>query len=178
MNGARSFYFIKNPAAGKYAIRARLDHLVSRLRAKGYHIDVDTSKYPGHARDLAGTRSVEPGEIFVSAGGDGTFNEIASAKVKTGAVIAILPFGSGNGLARSLKVRESNSALFQYLHEGEPVDIDAGIFGGNHFFCTSGIGFDALVAAEFNAGKTRGLTGYIYTVLRTFFNYKPVVSDL
>ena len=41
------------------------------------------------------------------------------------------------------------------------------------FFSTCGVGFDALVAVQFNEGKSRGLKTYVQNTLQSLFNYKP-----
>ena len=43
-------------------------------------------------------------DIIVAVGGDGTINEIGAKVMEQNKVLGIIPFGSGNGLARFLKI--------------------------------------------------------------------------
>src|SRR5919206_233063 len=58
----------------------------------------------GHARELALNAIGRGISTVVAWGGDGTMNEIGSALAFTGAALALVPSGSGNGLARELGV--------------------------------------------------------------------------
>ena len=49
----------------------------------------------------------------------------------------------------------------------------AGVLGGRLFFNVAGVGFDAHLAAAFNAGPRRGLGGYVKVVLREVATYVP-----
>ena len=56
----------------------------------------------GHAAELARGAVDRGAHIVVAWGGDGTVNEVATALVGTSAALAVIPAGSGNGLARML----------------------------------------------------------------------------
>lgn len=145
---------------------------------KGFPVKTVFSEYHQHALELTASHKFSSGEVAVSFGGDGTFNEVATALINSDTPVAILPLGSGNGLARSLKIKKNSASMINYLLNAKPVEIDGGKFSGKYFFCASGIGFDAHVAAEFNSRKTRGLAGYIANVIRTYVRYKPVKVDM
>ncbi|MCX6350937.1 MAG: hypothetical protein NTX03_03645 [Bacteroidetes bacterium] len=55
------------------------------------------------------------------------------------------------------------------------------MINGNHFFCTSGAGFDAYVGYLFAGSKTRGISTYLKIILKNLFSYKAqeytLVSD-
>jgi YegS/Rv2252/BmrU family lipid kinase len=178
MSNQKSFFIIVNPVAGKASERKLLKNIQKALAEKGYIVQTVFSEYHQHALELTQSHRFSYGEVAVSFGGDGTFNEVATGLVDTGTPVAILPLGSGNGLARSLKIKKNFAALCKYLINAKPVYIDGGKFSGKYFFCACGIGFDAHVAAEFNSRKTRGLAGYISNVIRTYIRYRPIGADL
>jgi diacylglycerol kinase (ATP) len=178
MSIQKSFFFIVNPVAGKARERKLLEKLQKALVDNDFHVQTVFSEYHQHTLELVKGHQFSSGEVAVSFGGDGTFNEVASGIVNSGIPVAIMPLGSGNGLARSLKIKKNSTSLIQYLTEAKPVEIDGGNFSGKYFFCASGVGFDAHVAAKFNERSKRGLAGYIVNAIRTYINYKPVEVDL
>jgi diacylglycerol kinase family enzyme len=70
-------------------------------------------------------RSLDPGVVPVAAGGDGTAGLLATALDRNGAgaVMALLPLGTGNILARALGVGEPGQA-FRALEQGAVRHID------------------------------------------------------
>ena len=61
----------------------------------------------------------------------------------------------------------------QLIERGQIKKIDGALINGNPFFCTAGIGFDALIANEFATSTKRGFITYFKTSVKEFFNYKP-----
>lgn len=79
--------------------------------------DLRLTEDEGHARELAAEATRQGAELVVAAGGDGTINEVVNGLVDAsgprpaagsptgtapGPVLAVLPLGTGNDLARSL----------------------------------------------------------------------------
>jgi len=110
--------------------------------------------------------------IVVAVGGDGTVNQVAKTINQTAIALAILPFGSGNGLARSIGVPLDIKQALQLIATGEIKKIDSGIINNVPFFCTSGIGFDARIGTLFAESTKRGLTSYVKIVLKELISYK------
>lgn len=111
--------------------------------------------------------------IAVACGGDGTVNAVASAVVNTSVALAILPLGSGNGLARSNNIPMDLIKALAVISEAQTKKTDSVVMNGIPFFCTAGIGFDALIANAFATSTKRGLATYVSTTIKEFFSYKP-----
>ena len=114
----------------------------------------------GHAGELAHEALAEGCGLVVAVGGDGTINEVAAALIGTGAVLGVVPGGSGNGLGRALGLGLSAGRALQTLKHGRTRCIDTGIADGHPFFNLAGLGFEAEIAARFNRSSRRGLAGY------------------
>lgn len=127
----------------------------------------------GHATALA-AEAVEKGYKFVAAvGGDGTMNEVAQALVNTATRMCIVPFGSGNGLARHLGVPMNTVQAIKIINGMKSILMDACSIDGRLFFCTSGMGFDAHIGKLFAEASNRGFNTYAKTTLREFAGFKP-----
>lgn len=111
--------------------------------------------------------------VVVACGGDGTVNMVSSVVMNTTMALGILPLGSGNGLARSNGIPLDLEDALAVIARSETRTIDGALINGIPFFCTAGVGFDALIADKFAASTTRGFATYFQTSVREFFSYKP-----
>ncbi len=130
------------------------------------------TEWPGHGYEMAAEMVKGDTEILVAVGGDGTINEIASAMDGSGKIMGIIPYGSGNGLARSLGIPLNDMGAVQRLNKLNVNNIDSGTFNGRSFFNMAGIGFDAHISAIFASNVKRGLGGYVKTAIREISNYQ------
>lgn len=173
--------FIVNPISGglnKTFFPSLLDQY---LDLHLFNAEIVFSEYHGHARELAKNAVKTNFDIVVAVGGDGTINEVASEVESSGKLMAIIPCGSGNGLARTLGIPLDNIKAIQRINLLNTTKIDAGVFNGNKFFNMAGMGFDAHISAIFAGNHKRGFKGYIKTTLKEISTYKPeryvIVSD-
>ncbi|MGH9161915.1 MAG: diacylglycerol/lipid kinase family protein [Vicinamibacteraceae bacterium] len=167
---------IVNPAAGTFGARAASGrHATARALCARHGLDADVAvtERPGHARELALAARRSLAELVLVWGGDGTINEVASALAFSPTPVAILPGGSGNGLARGLGISLDCDAAFAVAVNGREQWIDAGEIDGRLFFNVAGVGFDAQVAQAFNRGARRGLPAYIWASLLEAMRYHP-----
>lgn len=165
--------FIINPISGtekKKGIPPLIDKLVDSTR---YDYEVITTQYAGHAEVLAREAAGEGYYAVVAIGGDGTVNEVGRGIVQTPTALGIIPCGSGNGLARHLHIPLDIAKAIQTLNDAVVKVIDYGLIGGHPFFCTCGVGFDALVSFRFSTDKKRGILTYMEKALSEFLKYKP-----
>ena len=167
---------IINPVSGGGTLttaKSRATLAAARLDAQGDQGEVHLTEHRGHAHALAAAAVRRGHQRVVAWGGDGTVNEVASALVGTSTVLGVVPAGSGNGLARELRLpRSPECALAKALSSSTRL-IDAGTLGGRWFFSIAGIGFDAHVAAAFDRdGGRRGLAGYMRITARELWRYQ------
>lgn len=168
---------IINPRSGGASIRladARARQASAWLAASGLRGQVFVTAARGHAHDLARAAVARRDDLVIAWGGDGTVNEVASALVETKTPLAIVPAGSGNGLARDLRVPTQPHAALEHARSAHVRAIDAGQLGDRWFFSVAGVGFDARVAEVFDAeaGPRRGLRAYARLTARELIRYQ------
>jgi len=118
------------------------------------------------------TELIAGSRLFVAIGGDGTVNSVAKSILGKDAVLAIIPNGSGNGLARHLHISRNFAHSISILWSGKIAAIDYGLVNDHPFFCTAGIGFDAHIAHVFSKTRRRGFLTYLKAILQEFPWYK------
>lgn len=165
--------FIINPISGLgKGIKTQKD-IDSIIDRKILTPEIKITTKAGDASTLA-RQAVEMGiKYVVAVGGDGTVNEVARELVNTNTALGIIPKGSGNGLARHLGISMHTKKALMAINERKIIKADYGTLNDLPFFCTAGIGFDALVGDKFAKLDSRGFTNYIKTIILEYFNYKP-----
>lgn len=139
-----------------------------------FHSDYVFTERAGHAFEIASAMVKGNTDIFVAVGGDGTINEVASAILGSGKIIGIIPYGSGNGLARSLGVPLQDKQAILRLNKLNSTCIDSGELNERKFFNIAGMGFDAHISTLFADGVKRGLHGYVKTTLSEISGYRSL----
>src|SRR5213595_2149940 len=111
---------ILNPIAGAVNNVAAIQKRLRRLDAERLCI----SQRPGDAEKFA--REASDFDMIVSAGGDGTLNEVVNGIAQTGcnAALAVFPLGTGNDFARTLGVPTALDAAIEQIIAGRSRAID------------------------------------------------------
>ena len=172
--------FIINPTSGTKS-RKDVEALIrEHLNQDKYAHDIVYTERAGHAPDLAREAANQGVAIVVAVGGDGTVNEVARGLLHTETALAILPKGSGNGLARHLGIPMGLDGALRVINKANITTIDSGQINGHPFFTTAGIGFDAYISSVFAGNKKRGLQTYVELVMKEVLNYKhlPVIASI
>ena len=166
--------FIINPISG-VGKKNTLPHLIKQyLDHSIFSYDIVYTEHRGHATELSGTASSEEIDIVCVVGGDGSVNEAASALVNSETILAILPAGSGNGVARHLGLPMKLKTAILRINQYNVKRIDTLTFNGKTAIGVSGFGFDALIAKRFDEFHARGLSSYARLVLKEWRNYKGI----
>ena len=178
VSAKKSILFLINPKSGVQN-KVGLPKLIeSVLDKQKYEYSIAKTEYRGHATELAEDAVKQQIDAVVAVGGDGTVNEVGRALVGSKTALGILPFGSGNGLARHLGIPINPRSAIEFINKALPVSVDYGKINDFPFFCTCGIGFDAFVSHSFSKGKRRGLFGYMNNTLMDFIKYESEVYEV
>ncbi|MFD1875127.1 diacylglycerol/lipid kinase family protein [Hymenobacter bucti] len=168
--------FIFNPMAGT-GRRAEFPALLARYfgsEASGDYL-LRPTEGPGHATELARAAAQAGCRVVVAVGGDGTVNEVGQGLLhQENTAMGIVPRGSGNGLARHLKVPLNLGAALRRLRQPAFSRMDVGCINDRPFFCTAGLGFDARVSQQFAQAGSRGLSTYLRVTLQEYKTFEPV----
>lgn len=168
----KNIAFIVNPISGTKA-KNRVDKLIRELLdLQQFAPTVVVTEYAGHATQLAQQFAMQEYYAVVAVGGDGTVNEVASGLIGSNTALGIVPNGSGNGFARHLDISTRMNRAIEMLNSSEVINVDYGMVNDKPFFSTCGVGFDAVVAEKFSDSE-RGLKGYVQTIFKDLFQYKP-----
>ena len=169
----KKILFLINPNSGT-RFKGRLPELIKKLTNPGiFEVEIHFTRFKGEATEIVSQKLQEGYRYFVAVGGDGTINEIGKVLINTEAILGIIPIGSGNGLARHLNIPLDPKKAIQVINQLNIKAIDYGVINNMPFFCTCGVGFDALIGEKFDQNKRRGLSSYVKTVISEFFNFHP-----
>ena len=170
--------FIINPIAGgkeKLKIPGLIDSYLDKTK---FNPNYSFTEYVGHGAELAEEAANKNFDIIVAVGGDGTINEVAAKVMQQQKILGVIPFGSGNGLARSLNIPINSKKAIQLINKLRVKVIDTAELNGRSFFNMAGMGFDAHISSVFANNKSRGLKGYIEMSLKEILTYKAQVYQL
>ncbi|MGD1841481.1 MAG: diacylglycerol/lipid kinase family protein [Thermonemataceae bacterium] len=165
--------FVINPISGGKS-KDSVGKLIDR-HIDNEHFDVELvfTEREHHATELTRQAIKNNKDYIIAVGGDGTINEVAQALIGTDKTLGVLPLGSGNGLARHLKIPLRADRAIKLINKQHTVRIDTCMVNNQPFLCTSGVGFDAYVSALFAQSGSRGFSTYVKSTLKAFYNFQP-----
>ena len=178
MTEKKKIVFVVNPISGTQGKKAILKWIEDRLDRSIYDYSIVKTEYAGHATQIAASAVENKIDVVVAIGGDGTINEIARSLVHSETALGIIPCGSGNGLARHLRIPMEPKAAIDIINQGNRLSIDYGKINNIPFFCTCGVGFDAFVSLKFADSGKRGLLTYLENTLHESLTYKPETYEI
>ncbi|MGY1437892.1 diacylglycerol/lipid kinase family protein [Streptomyces reniochalinae] len=185
---------VVNPAATTTSARTR--DVLAHALASDLKLEIATTEYRGHARDLA-RQAAQGGttELVIALGGDGTINEVVNGLLHEGPDprrlprLAVVPGGSTNVFARALgmpnDVVEATGHLLDALESRTERTVGLGLAGGvpgsddaevpaRWFTFAAGFGFDAGVVGRVEQQRERGKRSthplYVRQVVRQFLH--------
>ena len=169
---SKKILYIINPISGTKKNK-NIEKIIDNETDKNhFELLIKHTEYKGHGNKMAKWAVEKKFDVVVAVGGDGTVNEISSALIHTNTIFGIIPKGSGNGLARFLKIPVNIPKAIQLINQMNVFKMDSIQLNKFHYVNMAGIGFDAYIAHLFaNYGK-RGLKSYVELIFKEFKKYK------
>lgn len=164
--------FIVNPKSGverNKKVQIAIDKCLDKAI---YSYEIQYTERVGHGEDLARNAARNGAFAVVAVGGDGSVNDIIRGLYGTGVLLAILPKGSGNGLARTLSIPIDTEKAIQVINRGLTESIDVGFANEKLFASNAGVGYDALICKKFANSQKRGLSVYAWLVTKYMWLYR------
>ena len=169
----KKIIFIVNPISGHHNKNHFPNLVESSIDKNKYDYSIVFTEYANHATELT-MKAIEDGYEYIAAvGGDGTINEVAKCMIDKEQTLVIIPFGSGNGLARHLGLPFKVEKLIKdVINNGKKYKIDTATMNGVPFISLAGIGFDAMIADYFAKDENRGFLTYAKLITEKYPNYR------
>jgi diacylglycerol kinase (ATP) len=184
----RSFTALINPVSGGGVAPRRWNALVDRLASVGAPVTVELTRGREHATEAAAAAALR-GDVVVAVGGDGLARDAAAGIVAAGAsaagaagVLAIIPAGRGNDLARKLGLPHDPAAQCDLLLNAAARPVDAIEAGGQLALGNVYMGIDSTANAIINGNRWMpGALLYRLAPVQVILTWKPpaytIVAD-
>ena len=172
----RRILFIINPISGATK-KNKVEEKINKLVDKKFYKEIIYTKAAKHAIEIAKENSSKF-DTIVAVGGDGSINETFRGLVNSGCKLGIIPLGSGNGLARHLKIPLNVEKAIELINSGKSQMIDSVEINNQQFINVAGLGFDAHIAHLFDNYGKRGFISYAKLTIRELKKYKPIEVEI
>ena len=173
----KDYSLIFNPASGggrgaKIALEAR-----EMLAARGVDCEMTATRSLEHAEELAAS-AAKSGRTVLACGGDGVIGAIARGCADNDGVMALVPGGRGNDLARALGVPTKTAEAIDVALSGRERRIDLGAGNGVSFCCIASCGYDSDANRLANELPGNGSTAYVKAAIQALRNWRPATFNL
>lgn len=170
--------FIVNPKSGVRRTKKTEQYVAKYLDHRQFTPEIVYTQYAHHGTDLARKAAEEGYGTVVAVGGDGSVSDVANGLLHTSTRLAVLPQGSGNGLARSLGIPLHPARALDLINKNHTLHIDLGMIDNRLFVSNAGLGFDVLIARQFSRSERRGLLIYSWLAFKELWSYKARTYEL
>ena len=174
----KKILFIVNPISGTQKKKRIEKWIEEGLDKSQFRSSIIHTTHAGHATEIS-KKAVEDGvDIIVAVGGDGTVNEVGQTLIGSSTALGIVPTGSGNGLARHLKIPFNFTKAINVINKGNVRKIDTATVNDKVFLSVAGVGYDAFVARKFSKAAKRGFISYFRIITAEYPKYTPKKYEL
>src|ERR1044071_4668806 len=164
--------FVVNQKSGverRKSIQLAID---KKLNQEKFSYEIVQTEYPKHGTFIARDAAARKVHAVVAVGGDGSVNDIATGLWGSETALAIVPKGSGNGMARTLNIPRDTEQAIDIINKGQITYIDIGFANGVPFISNAGVAFDVLISHEFAKSTRRGFAAYSWLVTKHLWMYR------
>lgn len=164
---------IVNPISGIGKQKKIEKVLKENLNQDLFDYSVAYTEHIHHGTEIARDAAMKGYDVVVAVGGDGSVNDVISGLKDSDTALGIIPCGSGNGLARNLKLPLMPALAVRVLNQYNKEKIDTIVLNDSHIIASiAGVGFDAFIARLMKSAKLRGFSAYLNLIMREYPSYK------
>ncbi len=164
--------FIINPKSGVDRQKAIQHAIDTTLDFNQFTYEIQHTEYAKHGIELAKQAATNGAFAVVAVGGDGSVNDVVNGLLGTDTALAIIPKGSGNGMARTMGIPLKEEQAIKVINKGNITHMDIGYANGQPFISNAGVAFDALISRKFAKSVRRGFAMYSWLVTKYMWLYK------
>ena len=164
-------HFIIKLSNSKIAKRIK-EEVKIKFDGNKYQVKISESSFKGETKTLAREAVLDKTDLIVACGGDGTINEIINEIKERKFKIAIVPIGSGNGIARHFKIPLDISQSLDLILRHNYTFVDIGKVNESLFLGNVAFGIGADFIKNYHKIKNKGLVGYFLAFIKTIFSIK------
>lgn len=174
------FGIIVNPVSGGGEGKKLAQRIAGVLEQRGCEYRIFETQCENDGGDEAKLAISSGCDSVVCIGGDGTLSEVVCGMAGSGALLYIVPGGTGNDFARVLHLPKDPVEAFCAQLDGERTKIDCGRINGKPFINVAGSGFDVEVLRKMDEFKQiyPGGKAYRKAVLAVLGSYKAFEAEV
>jgi len=177
------WFFIANVNAGRGKAGRKINSLIHSLNNHKFEYELELTRAPLHASELAQSAIQKGFRKIVVVGGDGTLNEVVNGIMQSGkqadVSLGLIPEGGGNDFAGNFKLSNQIDKAIRILKDEKIMTVDVGKVEDFYFINALGLGFDAQVARLSNNIKyLNGLPRYLLAVIISLVKLKPFKAEM
>ena len=170
---------IYNPNSGKGQMLKHLAEFDEILKGNDYEVKFIRTEYAKHAIEIIETLDDET-DLVISAGGDGTFNEVVTGnfKRKKRLLLAHIPIGTTNDVGVMFGYGKDPVKNLRMLLAGEKRNIDICLINNQPFVYVAGFGafLDIPYATPRDLKKKVGYLAYLLYGAKEIFKKIPMYN--
>lgn len=176
---------IYNPYSGNHYFKGISEITTDKkyqdlFKKYGYEVEFYKTKYSGHAREIV--RYLDKVDLVISAGGDGTYNEVMTGNFERDEklVLSHLPYGTTNDIGAMFGLGKNLYKNLGLILSGEIRGIDICTINGSPFTYSAGFGKFMNVPYETSRKmkKRIGHLAYVIEGISDFFHQKTPLYEI
>jgi YegS/Rv2252/BmrU family lipid kinase len=157
----------------------RLNEAIEQLQQLGLELIQESTQEPRQLPQLI-RRYRNHVDLVIVGGGDGTLNAAIEGLVDTQLPLGILPLGTANDLARTLKIPPSLPSACEIIASGNVHRIDLGLVNGKYFFNVASCGMSVQITERLTKEVKRrwGVLAYAATALQVILQARSFRAEI
>ncbi len=177
----KKVFVVQNPVSGKHSPKKVTGLIEKYLSEKGWTFDFHYTEQDEDVAQVVSDAVAKGFDLFLAAGGDGTVSMVATGLKDTDLPLAIIPSGTGNGMARDLQIPLSLEKAITLLDHPDSIRmLDAMEVNGRHYLLNLSVGLTprALKESTREEKKKLGMLAYLLAGFKSFVGIQPVNYNL